>query len=321
MPVQQHPIPQNVTSYQFRLVGDMTLAQFLWLAGGIVIGVLFYSTGLPGFFKWPLVAIPVALGSAIAFVPVQGRPLDQWIIAFLKSIYQPTIYTWQKTEAPLPVMAQTPAVDTTPPVVRPLSQVVNASAATTPPDSTHPHMVPKIHTLVREVPAPTPAAPPPRQPIDIHHLSRIVYEPTPVTQADRQSPKPSPSAIKTPEPAPINQVPSQSAPISEKTVSKASFSTSLPIPRTPSIPNMVVGMTLTPEGKILESTVIDIRLNGHTIRATKSNKLGQFMFAKPLDSAQYHITAEKAGFVFPVFNLPLEGKVIPPIKLQATRQT
>ena len=77
-------------------------------------------------------------------------------------------------------------------------------------------------------------------------------------------------------------------------------------------------MTLTPEGKILEGAIVEIRLQGSTVRATKSNKLGQFMFLKPLDNGVYQLTAEKDGFVFPTFSLTASDNVILPIKLQAT---
>ena len=36
--METHPVPQNISSYEFRLVGDMTLKQFLYLAGGILLG-------------------------------------------------------------------------------------------------------------------------------------------------------------------------------------------------------------------------------------------------------------------------------------------
>jgi len=77
-------------------------------------------------------------------------------------------------------------------------------------------------------------------------------------------------------------------------------------------------MTLSPQGKILESVIVEILKSGQTIRATKSNKLGQFLFAKPLDNGIFQITADKDGFTFPRFDLKLDGQIIPPIKLQAT---
>lgn len=96
--MEQHPVPQNISSYQFHLVGDMTLKQFLELAGGVVVAVLFYATGLPGIIKWPLILISVAFGAALAFVPLEERPLEKWIFAFFRSIYSPTLFHWEKIE-------------------------------------------------------------------------------------------------------------------------------------------------------------------------------------------------------------------------------
>src|SRR5687767_3807941 len=123
MPVQQHPIPQNVTQFQFRLVGDMTLKQFLELAAGIVVGLIFYAAPLPFFFKWPLVIIAVATGASMAFLPIEGRPLEQWILAFIRSIYAPTVYTWQKEGAtpPQPISPPTPSTPSPQPVIAPIT--------------------------------------------------------------------------------------------------------------------------------------------------------------------------------------------------------
>lgn len=96
--MQQHPIPQNVTTYQFRLVGDMTLKQFTELASGIIIAVIIYNLGLPAIVKWPFIFIFASAGAAFAFLPLQGRPLDIWLKNFIKSIYMPTIFLWKKEE-------------------------------------------------------------------------------------------------------------------------------------------------------------------------------------------------------------------------------
>src|SRR5581483_6076929 len=94
--MEQHPVPQNISSYQFHLVGDMTLKQFLELAGGVLVGVLFYATSLPGIIKWPLILISAGIGAALAFVPFEERPLEQWIVAFFRSVYSPTLFHWEK---------------------------------------------------------------------------------------------------------------------------------------------------------------------------------------------------------------------------------
>lgn len=97
--MEQHPVPRNISGFQFRLIGDMTLKQFGYLAGGALIGYLIYSLfPLPPLFKYPLVAIVVLGGAALAFLPIQDRPLDKWLIVFIKSITSPTQFLWQKYE-------------------------------------------------------------------------------------------------------------------------------------------------------------------------------------------------------------------------------
>ena len=80
--MEQHPIPQQISSYQFRLVGDMTLKQFFQLAGGFLVALIFYSIPLIGIVKWPFVIISALLGAALAFLPLEERPLERWIFAF-----------------------------------------------------------------------------------------------------------------------------------------------------------------------------------------------------------------------------------------------
>lgn len=93
---EQHAVPQNISSYQFKLVGDMTLKQFLEVAAGVIIALGIYSTPLPGFLKWPVMLFFVSLGAALAFLPIQDRPMEIWLTAFFKSIYSPTLFDWKK---------------------------------------------------------------------------------------------------------------------------------------------------------------------------------------------------------------------------------
>lgn len=95
--MREHAIPQAVTSYEFHLIGNMTLKQFLELAAGFVLAFLVYSTNLPGVIKWPIVLLLAGMGAMLAFVPFEGRPLDQWFIALVRAIYKPTEFYWRKT--------------------------------------------------------------------------------------------------------------------------------------------------------------------------------------------------------------------------------
>ena len=94
--MEQHPVPQNVTTFQFRLIGDMTLKQFGYLAGGAILAYIFYKLPLPFFFTWPLALLAAATGIGLAFVPIEERPMDVWVLSFFKSIYSPTQYVWTK---------------------------------------------------------------------------------------------------------------------------------------------------------------------------------------------------------------------------------
>lgn len=95
--MEAHPVPQNVTSFEFHLVGDMTVKQFGYLATGLGIAyIIFISTAA----KAPLIAWPLQLffalsGVAFAFLPISNRPLDHWVNAFFKAVFSPTQRSWK----------------------------------------------------------------------------------------------------------------------------------------------------------------------------------------------------------------------------------
>lgn len=325
MPVQQHPIPQNVTSYQFRLVGDMTLKQFLQLAAGIVIGLVIYATpflpssnGLSS-LSLLVLALPLPLscsGPTLGSMDCCLYPLH------LRSHHLCLAKTQQPTTISKPSSHHHHHSSSTT-----LSPTSPSPTVTQPQTSKieRPNLVPQIHTLTRATP-PTPVSTPPSQPEPLIATSQDIKKSAKriclATKTNYYH-----STISSKHQSSINTTPSEPAPTTSTATASntptqpgtsASFSTDLPIPSTPQTPNTIVGMTLSPQGKILESVIVEILKSGQTIRATKSNKLGQFLFAKPLDNGIFQITADKDGFTFPRFDLKLDGQIIPPIKLQAT---
>ncbi len=74
----------------------MTIKQFFQVAGGALAALFFYSTALPPYFKVPLIIVSFLIGLALAFLPLQDRPLSQWILLFAKAIYSPSIFIWNK---------------------------------------------------------------------------------------------------------------------------------------------------------------------------------------------------------------------------------
>lgn len=94
--MREHPIPQDITGYKFHLVGNMTIKQFAELFAGIILALVFYSSNLIAVIKYPLAIFFVGFGAMLAFVPIQERPLDHWVITFLKVLYKPTKFFWKK---------------------------------------------------------------------------------------------------------------------------------------------------------------------------------------------------------------------------------
>ena len=103
--MEQHPVPQNVTTFQFRLIGDMTIKQFGYLAGGAILAYISYILPLPFFFTWPLTVIFAFLGIGFAFIPIEERPMDIWVLSFLKSVYAPTQFVWHRVQPVTPKLA------------------------------------------------------------------------------------------------------------------------------------------------------------------------------------------------------------------------
>ncbi|GIK84486.1 MAG: hypothetical protein BroJett025_11080 [Patescibacteria group bacterium] len=94
--MQEHPIPQDITGYKFHIIGSMTLKQFGEIFLGVIFAVIFYKTNLIAVIKWPLILLSVGIGAAAAFVPIEERPLDHWIITFFKIMYKPTKFYWKR---------------------------------------------------------------------------------------------------------------------------------------------------------------------------------------------------------------------------------
>jgi hypothetical protein len=92
---KQHAVPQNIMDVEFKLVGDLTMRQFAYLC--VFGGAAYVASVTPtGVFKLPLMAFLALLGLGLAFVPIQERGLDQWIVNFFKAIYSPTQRIWKK---------------------------------------------------------------------------------------------------------------------------------------------------------------------------------------------------------------------------------
>jgi hypothetical protein len=102
--MEQHAIPRQITSYEFKLIGFMTLKQFLYL---VLFGPLGYIVSIifPIPFISVLLGLAVAgLGIALAFLPINDRPLDISIRNIWKRLNSPTQFTYHKHNQPITLL-------------------------------------------------------------------------------------------------------------------------------------------------------------------------------------------------------------------------
>ncbi len=300
--MEQHPIPQQITSYEFKLVGDMTLKQFGKAAGGVIIALLINSSKLVFFVKWPLIFIFAAGGLALAFVPFQDRPLETWLMAFIKSIYSPTIYTYKKNSP-----TNWLEID--------LSKQLKS-------DEEEEVIVPikedkKVKEFINSLPS-------------IGRENQVIKS----TEVDTSPVKEESRAIMSPK---VDTSPT----IKEKTIEEekkeeetkpvnldlkkeklgatgtAVFG-EIPMPDIPDLPNLVVGMVLDLNHKIVEGAIIEIQdKDGNPSRVLKTNKLGQFKTLTQLSNGKYLVVTEKENLEFDRVEINLGGKIVEPIKILA----
>ena len=98
--MDQHPIPQDVTGFQFKLIGTMTVKQFGYVASGVIMAVVLYYMPLNSVWgvllKVILLPLFGASGIVIAFVPVDGRPIDVMTTNFVKALFSPNQYVYHR---------------------------------------------------------------------------------------------------------------------------------------------------------------------------------------------------------------------------------
>lgn len=331
--MEPHPIPQNVTTFQFHLIGDMTLKQFLYLAAGSVISyvlLIFLAPHYP-LAAWPLAIISALLGVAFAFLPISSRPLDSWLGAFLKAIYSPTKRVWKKNgrnfkEDPLfnsrlvmylsglqPKVAVQPKVEMQPEAVKP---------------------------VLPPAPADLPSSEELQKTVDLARKAqnlqfKIIQSERTLDQIRSETQKPAPISIDYTQQvnkilSDLQNLTSQASQIKEQLdkITKPEQVQAVPVkvvipvkPRPAQValttfPNVINGIIKDKGGNYLEAVITVIYdKEGLPVRALKTNKLGQFTGSTPLPNGTYTLELEKDNFSFDVLQVELTGEVLPPLMI------
>lgn len=340
----EHPIPQEVSKYQFKLVGDMTLQQFFQVAGGALVSLVIYSSSMAGYVKWPLIIISFLSGIALAFFPIEDRPLTTWIILFMKAIYSPTIYVWNKNAVRHDFFQpendqfnpNTQTLQSTAPVA---TQGQTAPASQQPAPNTQPVTQPseqdkleakeqeflnkvqeqfttsKVQPVIKTAPVSAGQQPNPQN-ANLKTNIPIPEKQNPSIQPHSKEQSQSTSGDVFSSKSNVGGQISPSATQNVKQAQQATFSPEAAPPSPPTRPNIIVGQTLDITGKIIDGAILEIKdSNGRSVRALRTNRLGHFMIVTPLSDGKYQIVSEKEGYDFEPVSLELNNRVIPPVAI------
>lgn len=94
--MEQHAVPQHIASFEFKLFGNLTVRQFVFLAIPLGLAALIFFSNLPTYFRFITSGLIAIVGAFIALVPYSGRSIDKWIIVFFKAVTSPTQRVWRK---------------------------------------------------------------------------------------------------------------------------------------------------------------------------------------------------------------------------------
>ena len=341
--MEQHPIPQNITSFQFKLVGDMTLKQFLYLASGLTIAYIFFVFITPSspILAWPVIIISSIVGTAFAFLPIADRPLDHWLIAFLKAVYSPTKRAWYKNNLPLSSYPQ---------FINRFSifkyqtyqQKITPTAA---PQFFPPQPVPKpppaYSIPIPEQPKPLPSQQELSKTVELAKQAQTLQVQIIETEKRLRQIKEDPDIASQASTENINQILGNlqklmndaggiKRQLARITHQEESPKQTIQISIVPAQAQKQTQIILTTQPNVINGIIADQNKNyldgvvvviydkgGLPVRALKTNKLGQFSGSTPLPSGTYTIQLEKDNFSFDVLQIELKGEILPPLGIIA----
>lgn len=342
--MENHPIPQDVTGFKFRLIGSITLKQFLYLLGAGGIDLALYFLPIPLLLKIPLMGIPAIIALALAFVPIDGRPMDKMIMNFLRALPAENEYIFKKHGVDMPYFAFVPPVHTRPAAQQTDSRIAQKtvlfnqlSRSYFNADEEESKNIQNVTSLFQS--SNTPATP------TSGFVNRVINADEPPAPS---SPAPIPMAAQTPKPdliKPVMPPVNTAAPQHSKPTQEAQVAPVPPVatPTTPAIqavqpvsqsattaprasyesPNVIEGIVRDPRGKPLPHVIVEI-LDENNIpkRTFRTSQNGMFISATPMAPGTYTIhledTLKKQDFEDK--KIEVNGSVLPVIEIVSVDQ-
>ncbi len=345
--MENHPIPQDVTGFKFRLIGSITVKQFLYILGAGALCGVFFIMPISFLIKWPAIMVIASLGAGLAFLPIEGRPMDVMLINFLKALPAENRYIFRKKGAEallhdyfIPQQMQKAPAGPTPAQKDSrkqllLNQLVRKNTSYKV-DAEERDQLNAISGIFNDTQTPVTgmSSIDTGSPQEDTKPSVIVRPPThsspePI-KADAYTPAPAQEPVaEQPMPAPVE---TPAIPVPQETVSMPSTPAvsvapenqiASGFPQIPDTPNVVLGIVKDARGKVLPNIIVEvIDTTGNPVRAFKTNALGQFSSATPLPAGNYQILLEDIRRIheFSPIDIEMNNEIFQPLEIISTDQ-
>jgi hypothetical protein len=350
--MENHPIPQDITGFQFRLIGDMTVKQFAYLIAGFIVAFLFYVLPIP-IVNLVLALMSVLVGAAFAFLPIEGRPMDTMIRYFFRSVFSSTQFVYQASNVyqEQPTTAQKPKNKLDEREMVFFDSV--ATIATQPSAQPNPiappsHMYGSVKPVVKEQSNKQEDEEALKKEADLLQKELQKAREEEITQKQGTEGYEKTHEKVTELQKLLNDTLFQKQELEKKILSlqqtldeqsKTVYSPSVAtapeqtenvrvipqalgktigIPNAPEFPNIVSGIVKDPRGNPLSNILVEVKDNqGNAVRAFKTNALGQFASATPLTNGEYRMEFEdsKGQNKFDAIVFGATGQVILPVEV------
>jgi len=337
--MENHPIPQDVSSFQFKLIGNMTVKQFAYLATGVVLAIILFQLPVNFLLKFPFCAFFAALGILLAYVPISGRPMDLMIGNYFRALINPTVFVYDRTDDQPYSLDDSKKPASTTKGLEGLRQALNPmpkdelkaylQTRKTEPEIKLDEMESNFLTSVsalssgdfphRQHKTSDPGLPQINPQLDLAQQGYASQ--TPLTQEKIIANITQPLKMSVAKTGTISSPQASTTPTSAinlKRPSPRGWNRNADLTTPSDFPNMITGCTKDPRGNALTGILIEIKdKDGNPVRAFKTNEVGRFASATPLANGTYMVEFEdpRNQNLFKTISINASGQTMPSIEV------
>ena len=277
--MEPHSIPRQITTFEFKLIGFLTIKQFLYIIFFAGLGFLIFLLIQIPYLNLILGVVVGSVGVAFAFIKINERPFDVWVRNLFIRLTTPSQYFYKKDVGVLGVFQAPPNPD---------PHVVN----------THIDAQDKINKYLNigknNIQTPTPLV----MPTETIHENSQAQDVTFVEPMPTQEPQQEAAVQDQPDKLQQEPTTSQKAASAGSTEETAYIKGTIENGKGIKLPNIMV-------------YVKDKQLN--SVRMLKTDARGAFALYRPLNTGEYILEARDLGnnYFFDTINFHITSPDIP----------